>query len=57
MQHALITLMNDLDPQAIEREAGEDRGIARAGDLAQGEAVGRLCGALAGQDRDAKAAG
>ena len=28
MQHALITLMNDLDPQTIERDAGEDRGIA-----------------------------
>jgi len=28
MQHALIKLMNDLDPQTIEREAGEDRGIA-----------------------------
>ncbi len=27
MQHALITLMEDLDPQTIEREA-EDRGIA-----------------------------
>jgi type VI secretion system protein ImpI len=27
MQHALIALMNDLDPQAIEREVDENRGI------------------------------
>ena len=57
MQQALAMMVADLDPQAIESATEADRGLSRRGRIAQGAAVGRLCGALAGQDARTGATG
>ena len=47
----------DLDPQTIEQRGRGGSRHRGAGRVAQGEAVGRLCGALAGQDAARQEAG